>query len=499
MAHQHQQHPQTPVHPRSRLLARHPRPRPGAVPLLARSVLVTVVVAAVGAALATAPVAGRPPGHVPLRAVAQTTGTLGATTTGTFWVSSPTDPTRRLRTLSPTAGPATSVVAVDPAQPRQTWWGTGAALTDASVGLLNGNAAAVRQLYAPSLSTGAHLNMLRLPLSATDFSPQPWSWSWDGRTATPAPQQKASVALVRGAIMKQRPDLRVVTAPWTAPAAMKTTGSLRGGALLAGQEASYAALLSAQVTWLKAQGVPVWATTVVNEPGYSTDYPSMRMTDDQLSQVGRGVDSSMRSLGVRLWALDHNWSDAARVQTALDGAPGAFAGAAYHCYGGTPAEMAVPDVPRMVTECTGTTDGWSGTFAWDARNLVAGAIAAGSSGLMMWNLALDAQSGPVDTGSQWGCKNCRGLLTVTPAGITRGPEFFTLAHLSRAASPGARVVAATATPGLETAAFSNPDGTVGVFGHNSTGIEQVVQLAVAGGATTTYTVEPGELFTYRSP
>lgn len=441
---------------------------------------------------------GRQPGHRSGRQGGDVRSPHYPVSTGTFWVSSPTDASRRLLVEPAAAGPSTATVSVDPGDARQTWWGTGAALTDASVGLLRDRPDALRALYGAYVSDGARLSMLRLPLSATDFSPEPWSWAWDGTRPSPPSQEIAAVDLLRGQILGLRPGLKVVTAPWTAPATMKSNHSLRGGSLAAGSETAYADLLAAQNTWLKSQGVPVFAATAGNEPEWSSDYPSMRMSDDQLVQVGRAAGPRLHTLGVRLWALDHNWSDQAHAAASLQGAPAAYDGVAYHCYGGRPDAMAADPVPRMVTECTGTTDGWSGTFAWDARNLVADAVASGSSGLMMWNLALDAAHGPVDTGSTYGCKNCRGLLTVTPDGVTREPEFYTLAHLSRAATPGARVVSSTSTPGLAVATFRNEDGSIGVFGHNATGAEQVVRIEVKGGATVSYRVRAGELFTYRS-
>ena len=419
--------------------------------------------------------------------------------TGTLWVSSPTDEARRLQVLPSSAGPATGEIVVDPGQRRQDWWGTGATLTDASQLLLRAHPSAITQLFDPGAAQGAHLNLLRLPLTATDFSPTMWTWGWDGRTATPSPEAQAAAGLVAGPIRAARPDLRVVATPWSAPLSMKSTATLRGGGLLAGAEGQYGAMLASQAGWLKAHKVPLWAMTLGNEPGYGTDYPTMTMTDAQMAGLGQTVGPRLDRLHVGLWALDHNWSDRARVDNLLHAAPGAFDAAAFHCYGGRSSQMAGLTVARLVTECTGTTDGWTGTFAWDARNLVTDAVAAGSSGLMMWNLALDEQHGPLDAGSTYGCKNCRGLLTVTPDGLQRQPEFYTLAQLSRAASPGARVVSSTASSGLDVAAFRNADGTVGVFGHNSTGTEQVVRIRVVGGTTVGYTVEPGELFTYRSP
>jgi glucosylceramidase len=418
----------------------------------------------------------------------------------TFTVSSPTDTSRQLQTLptSPASAGSTVDVVLHPAQTHQVWWGTGAALTDASVELLKGRPGFVRTLYDPRAARGARLNMLRLPLSATDFSPRMWTWSWDGRTATPSPEARRALDLVTSDVLPLRPSLRVVGAAWSAPASMKTSGTLRGGALADDQVGSYGDLLVAQAQWLEQHGVPLWATTLGNEPGHSSDYPSMTMTDAQMATLASSVGPRLDGLGTRLWAVDHNWYDRDRVNAVIADS-GGFDGAAFHCYAGHPDQMADLAVPRMITECTGTVDDPARTFGWDAKNLVADAVHAGSSGLMMWNLALDGDHGPADTGSRYGCKLCRGVVSVTPSGMTREPEFFTLAHLSRAAAPGAHVIDADAPEWLSVAAFRNPDGTVGVFGQNRSDSEQTVRIAVGDGAGRRYVVRPGEMFSYRAP
>lgn len=422
-----------------------------------------------------------------------------------FVVSSPTDGDRRLQSISaaPADAAATAEVVLHPDQVRQAWWGTGAALTDASVRLLADRPGVVRTLFDPAARKGARLTMLRLPLSATDFSPRLWTWRLRDGAVRPAREARAAVDLVRSRVQPLVPRLRVVGAPWTAPRAMKTGGTLRGGALAADSLVEYGDLLVGQARWLRRHGVPLWATSLGNEPGHSSDYPTMTMTDAQLAELGTAVGPRLDRLGTRLWAVDHNWSDRDRVDAVLAGSAG-FDGAAFHCYAGQPAQMAGLAVPRMVTECTGTTDGAAGTFAWDAKNLVADSVAAGSSGLMMWNLALDPDHGPTDEGSLWGCKQCRGVVTVTPFGIAREPEFFTLAHLARAAVPGARVIGSTAPEWLSVAAFRNPDGSYGVFGHNRSSTDQTVRLSLGpgpgpGADGRSYVLHPGDLFSYRGP
>ncbi len=413
------------------------------------------------------------------------------------WVSSPTDPARRLHRLAEQdQDEPTARVRVDPADRRQAWRGVGAAMTDASVELLAAAPDAVRALFDPGADDGARLSWVRLPLTSTDMSPAAWTWGWDGKVASPAPQARAAIEMVARAA-KLQPDLRVVAVPWTAPTWMKQPADVRGGALRDDHVDDYAALLVAQVDRLRDDGVPVAALSLGNEPGFSADYPSMTMTDQQQSYLARSVSPELRKRGVELWAVDHNWADRSRYDAVLAGAPGAFAAAAFHCYAGRAGQMAGVGVPPIVDECTGTRSSWGEAFAWDARHLLVESVAAGSTGLMMWNLALDSTGGPRDRASQDGCASCRGLLTIDGSEVEPGPEFYVLAHLSHAADPGARVVASSATRGLLAVAFSNPDGSVGVVAHNETGEDRTVAVDVAGGAEQRREVRTGELLTVR--
>lgn len=414
------------------------------------------------------------------------------------WVSSPSDLSRRLLRLdeSRSGATATARVRVDPDDRRQLWRGTGAAMTDASVQLLSGAPDAVRRLFDPKARDGARLSWVRLPLSATDMSPELWTWGWDGRTASPSSQAEDATALV-ARVSRLQPDLQVVATPWTAPKWMKQPAQVTGGALRNDEVVQYAALLVAQADELRERDVPLAAMSLGNEPGYSADYPSMTMTAAQEAQLAKLVGPELHERGVELWAVDHNWADRPRYDEVLAGAPGAFDAAAFHCYAGAPDQMAGLAVPPIVTECTGTRSSWSETFAWDARHLVADSIAAGSTGLLTWNLALDPEGGPRDVDSEAGCSSCRGLLTVDGNDVDAGPEFYVLAHLSRAADSGARVVGSRATDGISAAAFDNPDGTVGVVAFNGTGKDQVVGVEIRGGNHVRRPMRPGELLTVR--
>jgi glucosylceramidase len=414
------------------------------------------------------------------------------------WATDP-DRARELGVLDVAAAQSTASLTVDPAQRHQTWLGTGGALTDAAVTLLDrAGPDLMAALFAPDSTTGARLGLVRLPLSATDFSTRPWTWQDDpAGPIAPPPEATRAVDTLRQAVAR-RPDLQAVGASWSAPAWMKDSGQLEGGGLAPGMEGSYADLLVEQAGFLRRSGVPLVAISLGNEPGHSAgDYPTMTLTDEQMVGLAPSVHERLADVGVRLWALDHNWSDRARADALLAGAPGSFGAVAFHCYAGEPASMGGVAVPAVMTECTGGDwdPSWASTFRWQARNLVVDAAANGSTGLLLWNLALDPTRGP-HTG---GCGNCRGIVTVDPAtgDWTPEPEYFLLAHLSRAADPGAVRIDLTSRPDIPAVAFANPDCTIGIFGLNDSGQRQVLDVSFGNGHATRVEVEPGELFTLR--
>ena len=412
------------------------------------------------------------------------------------WVTSPTDADRRLAPAPLVDRPAGRTIAVDLDDDRQVWTGVGAALTDSSAELLDGNDAALDLLFDVDADDGARLNLVRLPLSATDFSTEEWTWEREPTTGAVVPGATArrSLDLLDEVAGRAGVDLSVSAVAWSASAEFADRVDTVGRSLRPGAEGAYADFLVEQAAWLVERGVPLGSLSLGNEPGHVSDYPTMLIGDDQLAALAREVAPELDGLGVDLLAVDHNWDDRDRVDAVVAAAPGAFDAAAFHCYSGEPSQMADLEIPAIVTECTGTTDTWSGTFAWDARQLIQGSIDSGSTGLMMWNLALDPQHGPK---LDWGCPECRGLLTIDPdtGAIAPGPEFFVLAHLARAAEPGSTVLGTSTADDVATAAFRHGDGTIGVIGHNGSGESQVVEISLSDGRTMAIVVDADELFT----
>jgi glucosylceramidase len=405
-------------------------------------------------------------------------------TAPTIWQTrpgEPTEPTEPAGGLSAGGAPDRTIV-ITTAAATGSWRGVGGALTDAAVVLLTAHPAGVDALFAEPADGGAGLDLVRLPLSSTDFSTERWTWAWDPTTGAARPGSRAVAALdVLATIDALRPGVSVIAASWTAPEHMRTAPTTAGGNLLDRAVTEYGAMLAAQAAWLVERGVQLDAVSLGNEPGHvAADAPTLGMTDGQMSALSHIVGPQLDGLGVDLLALDHNWSDADRARNLL--ADGAFDGVGFHCYDGD-ASLAIVPRDQLVTECTATTGDWLSSVGWMARELVEAPIAAGSTGLMMWNLALDPDHGPKAPG---GCEDCRGLITIDPATgtVERSPELAVLTHLSLAAEVGAAVIPTPSTPGLPVVAFANPDGSVGVFIHNDSDRAIAVELVVDGEAST---------------
>ncbi len=277
------------------------------------------------------------------------------------------------------------------------------------------------------------------------------------------------------------PALKVMISPWSAPAWMKTTGSLIKGQLKPEFYPTFANYLAKTVEEFRAAGVPVSMLTVQNEPNFEPDsYPGMRVNSlDRAIIVGRYVGPTFAKRGLKTEILDydHNWNHPEMPWAVLSDpvARQYVAGVAWHCYEGNVAAQsqvhdAFPDKETWFTECS--SGGWSPKFSESLGSMTDKLIIGGannwSRGVLLWNLALDPQHGP----HKGGCGDCRGVITIDPASgaITRNVEYYVLGHASRFVLPGAyRVGTTQRSEGVEAAAFLNTDGRRVAIIHRTSG------------------------------
>ena len=373
----------------------------------------------------------------------------------------------------------TSIV-VDEGTMYQEMVGFGAAITDASAWLIQNRLTAaqrdalLRELFGPSPGIG--LSFTRLTMGASDFSLHQYSYDDLPTGQTDSTLAHFSIDSNRAYLLPivQRalainPRLKIMATPWSPPGWMKTTGSLIQGTLRPEAYGPLAEYFRRYIDAYRAEGVPIYAITVQNEPHYEPpNYPGMRLEPPARARfIGQylGPLFARRGIGTIILDWDHNWDESqSPLQVLADSAaPRYLAGVAWHCYGGDVSAQSVvhdahPEKDAYFTECSGGE--WAPTFAdnlkWFVRTLMIGATRGWAKGVILWNLALDENHGP-HTG---GCGDCRGVVTIASASgaVTRNVEYYALAHASRFVRPGARRVASTSgVAGLESVAFRNAD------------------------------------------
>ena len=397
--------------------------------------------------------------------------------------------------------------------------GFGAALTDASAYLIQNKLgprrdAILRELFGRDPGIG--LSFVRVPMGASDFSTRHYSYddmptgqtdatlthfSIDADRAEKLPALKTALAI--------NPQLKLVGSPWSSPGWMKTTGSLIKGTLRPEYYDSFAQYFLKFVQAYSAEGVPIFAVTMQNEPAYEPDnYPGMRLDPPIRAEViGKHVGPLFEQSGINTLILDwdHNWDLPSSPLAVLadDAARKYVSGVAWHCYAGDvgaqdQVHTAYPTIDAYFTECSG--GGWATVFGDNLKffvgTLIIGSTRGWAKGVALWNLALDENDGP----HLGGCGNCRGVITINSATglVTRNVEYYALAHASEFVRPGAhRIASSTDVGGLQTVAFKNSDDGTKVLIVLNTAANEVSFAVRSAGKVILYALPGGAVATFR--
>lgn len=414
-------------------------------------------------------------------------------------------------------------IEIDDTKRYQTMAGFGASITDASAWLLqNRMSAAQREALLQELfgrgEGGVGFDFTRLTIGASDFSRHHYSlddvppgqtdtalahFSIDANRADVLPIVKRALAI--------NPKLQVMASPWSAPAWMKSGGSLIKGTLKPEMHEAFARYLLRYVDAYGAEGVPIFALTLQNEPHFEPDdYPGMRLEAPARADIiGRhlGPMLARRGLKVQLIDWDHNWDVPESPLAVLADAVARpyVGGVGWHCYvdekkylkNQTVVHDAHPDKDVWFTECSGGEwkPHWPETLPWMARNIVIGTTRGWAKGVLMWNLALDENHGP----HLGGCKDCRGVVTIDSktGAVTRNLDYYALAHASKFVRPGAkRIDSSAGADGLDTVAFRNADdGSIALIVSNSAAAERRFSVR-QGGRAFDYTMPRESIATF---
>ncbi len=376
------------------------------------------------------------------------------------------------------------VIKIDSTVRFQSVDGYGAALTGSSAWLLHKKMnSADRQKLLVSLFdpiNGIGISYLRLTMGASDFSLSDFTYSDlpQGETdeelnGFSLSRDLEEVVPVLSEILAVNNELEIMGSPWSAPAWMKTNGSLKGGKLKPEHYAVYAQYFVKYVEAMQSQGVTINAVTPQNEPLYFTaGYPCMEMQpQEQLEFIKNHLGPAFEQAGIstKIIVYDHNWDNTDYAISILNDpmARHYIAGSAFHAYGGNVSAMttvrnAHPDKGLYFTEISGGQ--WAVDFAanlmWYMSNIFIGTAQNWSKSALMWNLVLDQNHGPRNNG----CQDCRGVVTLnTVTGeVTFNEEYYAIGHFSKFIRPGAERISLMqpqALPDLGAVCFENTDGS----------------------------------------
>ena len=373
---------------------------------------------------------------------------------------------------------AAVAIEVDDRQRFQEMEGFGFTLTGGSARLLMAMSGPAREALLTELfasgGTNIGVSYLRVSIGASDLNDRVFTYD-DlpvGETDPNllrfdlGPDREDVIPILRQILVIQ-PRLKIMGSPWSPPSWMKTNRDSRGGSLKREWFGTYARYLVKYVEGMRAEGIPVDAITVQNEPLNPDNNPSLLMSaPDQAEFIRDHLGPAFRTarLATKIICYDHN-ADRPDYPLTVLGDPKARAyveGSAFHLYAGRIEALsrvhdAHPDRSLYFTEqWIGAPGNLKGDLAWHMTEVVVGASRNWCRTVLEWNLASDPRHGPhTDRG---GCDQCLGALTLDGDTVVRNPAYYIIAHASKFVRPGSVRIASTAVPTLPNVAFRTPEG-----------------------------------------
>ncbi len=168
--------------------------------------------------------------------------------------------------------------------------------------------------------TGIGMNLMRVCIGTSDFVGEPYY------TYNDLPEGETDPELTRFSIEKDRayvlpaikiaqqknPNLLFFGSPWSPPAWMKTSGKLETGSVKPECYPAFAKYLLKFIQAYEAEGVPMHAITVQNEPRMSDkNYPTTLWTGEEQRDFIRdhlGPLFKQHNVKTLIWCWDHNWN-----------------------------------------------------------------------------------------------------------------------------------------------------------------------------------------------
>ena len=433
------------------------------------------------------------------------------------------------KTLVPMTSSTTTTINVDPSVSYQNYDGWGSSLEDATVYHLGRLSAAARESALQALvskANGDNMNLWRATIGCADFcrtAKTSGFWTYADNNGSPDPTL-ASFSIDRDisdgkiAVMQRmrqiNPELRFYASLWSPPAWMKTNNSITGPEGVFGHCATdgtaprvqhgntganntnsandyYPVLADYYVKYIQAyaaQGVPIYAVTLQNEPDIQMPYPTTCFTPGQMQDFAKVLKQKFTTAAItaKIWGMDANLSSETFQYTdALLGDPATNAavdGIAYHNYDSSnmwqpnAVTAQYPGKTQHMTEITqganklieffrggvSSYSGWATMFEYSQCNAIDDAtddLVLCNAGPSWWS---DRRVNPADPDAD--TPSLISPRVGDPAQYDLNGWYYVWGQFSRNIQLGAKRIDSTDRMGnVSNVAFQNPDGSVVVI------------------------------------
>lgn len=337
---------------------------------------------------------------------------------------------------------------------------------------------------------GIGISVLRLSIAASDMDEEIFDYCEKSNdlkleTFSLKRDQKYLIPLLLK-IKKIQPGIKLIAAPWSPPAWMKTNNSTKGGELKADYYGLYANYLVKYLQEMKKLGLPIYAFSPQNEPLHPGNNPSLFMPAKSQAEFIKnhlGPALEKAKLTSKIIVYDHN-CDKPEYPIEILNDPKAkkyVYGSAFHLYNGDISAMSTvkkahPDKELFFTEqWTGVKGEFAGDFNWHIKNVVIGSLKNHSRTALEWNISNDPE---LKMHSPGGCTECLGALTIGKSVLARNQGYYIIAQASKFIPTNSIRINSSELPGIQQVAVQRPDGSFALLIQNETGKDQDLTIKI---------------------
>lgn len=435
------------------------------------------------------------------------------------WVSSQ-DLSRRLDAIEPPsftpgAPDGRPEIEINEAIKYQTIVGLGASLehtTCANLFRLDESARAEVMERLVSPENGIGMSTMRICMGTPDFTGEPWYTYNDMPPGKKDPELKnfsiekdrAYILPVLKLALEKNPDLKFYASPWSPPGWMKTCDDMIGGHLYPRYYDAYARYFVKFIESYQAEGIPIYAVTVQNEPGVNKRddtlgwwYPSCQWSlvvdedtwwpvpteimghpERDFIRDHLGPAFRKNNIATRIWCFDHNLNNLWYPRNILSDPAAAqyVEGTAFHPYAGKAADMGAfreefPDKKVFLSE--GSMFGVSGAMK------IIDFLRNWASTYNAWVTVIDSEGKP--NNGPFKASRTPVMIDAKTLAVTYGFEYYMYGQFMKFIRPGAvRIDSGASSAEFGHVAFKNEDGSVVVVAVNPGGQSRKFQVAHVG-------------------